>query len=434
MDVLRAGGGRMTRCRRSLAVALTCGAIALCGGCAFGPRTLEKTHGRYYESIRLVDEEELLRNLVHMRYNETPASLNVQSIAAQYELSGQAEARPFFLAPNPSSSPPFFRTFAAVLPDLLVSGSNRPTISLVPGDDSAAVRQFLTPVNADTLVFLVQSGWPVSTILRLWVDRLNGVPNGSATVPCEPVADCERFLRMMELMHHLAVDEEALAVRAEEKVVERSGPLPAEAVTSGAAVEAAKNGLEYLPRGDGKTWSLVKKERRLVLRVTAGEENNPELLELEGLLNLVPGRSLYDLVVATGRVADPARHPREPSEELRVTPRSTAQVYLYLAHGVEVPDEHVSCGVACLPADAEGRPFDGRELTRGLFEVRSCKAGHRPPPSAYVAVQYRGWWFYIDDRDAVSKATFALMLGLSRLDFASQRVTTGPLLTLPVGR
>ncbi|HZY85962.1 MAG TPA: hypothetical protein VFE78_14110 [Gemmataceae bacterium] len=408
-------------------------ALALCGGCAFGPRALEKTHGRYYESVRLVDEEELLRNLVHMRYNESPSSLNVSSIAAQYELAGSAEARPFFLAPNPSNSNVIFKTFTSILPDLMVSGANRPTISLVPGNDGSAVRKFLTPITADALVFLVQSGWPVSTILRLWVDRLNGVPNGSATLPCEPLPDFERFQKLVELMHHLAVEEEVLAVRAEEKVVERSGPLPAEAVTSAAAVEAAKNGLEYLPRGDGKTWVLVKKERRLVIRVTQGAESNPELLELEQLLNLVPGQVLYDLVVGTGRVPDPARHPREPSPELRVTPRSTAQVYLYLAHGVEVPDEHVRCGLACLPADTEGRLLDPRELTRGLFAVHARK-GHKPPPAAYVAVQYRGWWYYIDDRDQPSKATFALMLQLSRLDFARQRLGGAPMLTLPVGR
>jgi hypothetical protein len=423
----------MMRCRRSR-LALVCGfVLTLCGGCAFGPRALEKTHGRYYESVRLVHEEEFLRNLVHMRYNESPANLNVQSIAAQYELSGTAEARPFFIAPNPSNSNVIFRTFTAILPDLLVSGANRPTISLLPADDSAAVRQFLTPINADTLVFLIQTGWPASTLLRLWVEGLNGVPNGGAQLPCEPVPDFERFQRLAELFQALE-NQELLVTRAEEKVVERSGPLPAESVTSAAAVEAAKNGLEYLPRRDGKTWVLVKKERRLVLEVTAGAENNPELLEMEQLLNLVPGQPHYELVVATGRIPDPARFPREPSAALRVTPRSTAQVYLYLAHGVEVPDEHVSCGLACLPLDAEGNPFDGREVTRGLFEVHACKGGHKPPPNAYVAVQYRGWWYYIDDSDAASKATFALMLRLSRLDFAQQRATTGPLLTLPVGR
>src|SRR5258707_1277293 len=31
-----------------------------------------------------------------------------------------------------------------------------------PADDSDSVRQFLTPITADTLIFLVQSGWPVS--------------------------------------------------------------------------------------------------------------------------------------------------------------------------------------------------------------------------------------------------------------------------------
>ena len=47
--------------------------------------------------VRLVDEEQLLRNLVPMRYNEVPLNLNVASTAAQYELAGGAEARPFFL-------------------------------------------------------------------------------------------------------------------------------------------------------------------------------------------------------------------------------------------------------------------------------------------------------------------------------------------------
>jgi hypothetical protein len=55
--------------------------------------------------------------------------------------------------------------------------------------------------------------------------------------------------------------------------------------------------------------------------------------------------------------------------------------------------------------------------------------------SAYVAVNYRGQWFYINDSDQQSKATFALVLGVLRLDFARQKIgTTGPVLTLPAGR
>jgi hypothetical protein len=38
-----------------------------------------------------------------------------------------------------------------------------------------------------------------------------------------------------------------------------------------------------------------------------------------------------------------------------------------------------------------------------------------------VAVKHRGYWFYIDDRNQASKATFALVLSVSWLDFARRR-------------
>lgn len=65
-------------------VALACGLVlGSCAGCgSFGPRALEKTHGRYNEAVHEVEQEEFLRNLVRMRYNDTPSSLNVSSIAA----------------------------------------------------------------------------------------------------------------------------------------------------------------------------------------------------------------------------------------------------------------------------------------------------------------------------------------------------------------
>jgi hypothetical protein len=64
--------------------------------------------------------------------------------------------------------------------------------------------------------------------------------------------------------------------------------------------------------------------------------------------------------------------------------------------------------------------------------VHACK-GHKPPPCAYVAVPYRGYWYYIDDHDLATKATLLLMLELSRLDF-KQQLFEKPVLTLPVAR
>ncbi len=414
---------------------MLCG-IALagaCSGCAFGPKVLEKTHGRYQESIRQVDEEQVLRNLVHLRYSELPMALNVSSIAAQYELNGTAEARPFFIAPNPSNSNIVFRTFTSILPDLSVSGANRPTITLVPGDTGEAIQRFLTPIPTETLAFLSETSWPVAVILRLWVERLNGVPNAvTASGPARGIiSDHERVRRVAGLVQYMQ-DHEMASFRTELRDKELSGPVPAASVTAATAVDAAKAGMEYRPREDGRGWVLVRKENKLMIRVNPSAINSPEMEEMTRLLNLLPGQLNYDVVVAPGDVPDPLLYPRPPSAEVRISPRSTSQVFFYLSNGVEVPCEHVECGLVKPTSDTEGKPMDSRELTQGLFEVHACK-GHKPPATAYVAITYRGYWYYIDDRDQASKSTLALVLQLSRLEFGTQKATE-PILTLPVGR
>ena len=418
------------RIRAILALAGGLALGACISGCAFGPKVLEHTHARYNEAILRVNEEQFLRNLVRMRYNEAPFKLSVSSIAAQYELSGSAEARPFFVAPNPGSNP--FRTFTSVLPDVAVSGANRPTMTLIPASGEA-IRRFLTPITADTLVFLSTTSWPVATVFRLWVERLNGVPNApTASGPQREFApDYLRFQRVVRLMQ-IAQDLELALVFPEDRETVVGGPLPAASITAASVADAAKNGLEYKPQGSGPDWVLVRKERKLVLKINEEAIDHPVLQELTVLLDLQPARDRYDILMA-GDVADPLKYPGSPSPDLRITPRSTAQVYFYLANGVEVPREHVAAGLIRPPIAPDGTPFDSRAVTAGLFTVHCCK-GHKPPPTADIAICYRDYWYYIDERDQATKTTFALMLELSRLDFGSQETTAGPFLTLPVGR
>jgi hypothetical protein len=302
-----------------------------------------------------------------------------------------------------------------------------------PIDQGDWVRRFLTPIPDDTLVFLTRAGWPIAVIVRLWVDRLNGVPNAEAAAGPRRslVPDFARFLRVAELLQ-IARDRELAFVQVREGLTELSGRFPADRVTDPAIVEAAAKGLEYRPAPDGKSWAVSRKERHLVLTVTPGAGDSPELAELASLLNLVAGLPRYDLRVVAGEGPDPLLHPSPPSREVRIVPRSTSQVFFFLSNGVEVPAEHVECGLVQPPVDDQGNVFDSREVTAGLFSVHACK-GHKPPGTAHVAVQYRGYWFYIEDRDTASKATLALMMQLARLDF-SRPQPGGPLLTLPVGR
>jgi hypothetical protein len=85
--------------------------------------------------------------------------------------------------------------------------------------------------------------------------------------------------------------------------------------------------------------------------------------------------------------------------------------------------------MTCTP---DGVPFDWQQVLGGLFHVRTVQSMKRPP-SAYVAVHYDGYWYYIDETDRDSKSTFALLLEVSRLELQPTE-SRAPLLTLPIGR
>jgi hypothetical protein len=417
------------RLRILLAVWLGSAALPL-EGCTLGPKALERSHAPYYEAVRVVYEEQFLRNLVHVRYNEGPFVLNVASINAQFEVTTGVEARPFFVT---DATTAFIQSFTRILPFAQLNGTDRPTLTLDPADESETMRQFLTPISAESLAFLTQTTMPISQTLRLWVERINGVPNGVAlgNQPPRVVAEYSRFRRAMELLQ-AAQDAGLVAVTAETQFVEMGGPLPAASMTPTAMVEAAKNNLEYRSSGDGQNWSLVRKASRLVLTIQPSGLQSPEVFELVQLLNLVPGERRYEILVGGGGPADPLLVPSAPVRIMQVAPRSTAQVFAYLAQGVEVPAEHLECGQAPSFLDAEGRALAAGELTKGVFAVHCCKSLLQPA-HAYVAVKYRDFWFYIDDRDQLSKTTLALMLELCRLDFGRQ-TQARPLITLPAGR
>jgi len=106
-------------------------------------------------------------------------------------------------------------------------------------------------------------------------------------------------------------------------------------------------------------------------------------------------------------------------------------VLYFLAHGVEVPAEHAGAGLARLTLDLDGSVFNYDRVLGGLFKVWAFKCKHRPPNAA-VAVHYLDHWYYIDERDHDSRATFALVLHMSRVEIGQTAGGGGPVLTLPL--
>ena len=64
----------------------------------------------------------------------------------------------------------------------------------------------------------------------------------------------------------------------------------------------------------------------------------------------------------------------------------------------------------------------------GWFRVASSD---KVPNDAFVRVEYRGAWFYIEDSDLNTKSTFNLLDQLFQLQSGSIR-RAGPVLTLPL--
>ena len=408
-------------------------------GCAFGPLMLKSSHGRFQESVKQVQDEEFLRNLVRLRYEDSLNILDVASIASQFELGATAEARPFFLTPNPTTKG-IFRYFTRVLPDATISGTNRPTFTMIPREDPATVQRYLSPASAESILFFSTTGWPVSNVFRLWLDKINQIPNALApggegsvrgTLP-----DYERFRRVADVLQAV-LDRNAGSFAVETRDTPEGLPTPVAGLSPPAEVDAARNGLRFIEGPTPGTCVLARREQKLVLNLNPQAQGCPEVQELCLLLGLAPDLPEYELSVEE-LPPYPRTIPHEPLTQIDLVPRSMIKALHYLSNGVAVPPEHLAAGVARTAVGPDGRPFDWRRVTEGLFTV-SYSDRHWRPDCAYVAIRYRGYWFYIDDRDTISKSTFNLMLQLSRIDLgygvgarAGQQGV--PVLTLPVGR
>jgi hypothetical protein len=400
----------------------------LAGGCrSFGPTALGQTRLPYNEAVKVTTEQQLLLNIVRLRYADTPSSLAVSNIAAQFEFTGGLQLTPFFTSAGADVS----HSYTAVLPQAQVSKADRPTFSLTPLDDQEYTRKLFTPLSLDGVVYLAKTTWPISTVFRLYLENLNWVSNAqsaSGPTPKEPpvFADFQRGVDALQALQ----DRGEIVFGLDERIEPVGGPLPAANISGANLVEAAKSGLEYRPDEGGATWTLIRKVQQPVLRVDPRALGSREMEELARICKLKPGLAQYDITVE-GLSPFPATYPPEGVTKLDLETRSLLQAMYYVSLGIEVPPEHVAQGLVTMTRDADGRPFDWQVVTKGLFRVRSVKRTE-PPSGAHVAIRYKDCWFYIEETDQDSMNTFSLLMELARMEL-STKDGSQPLLTIPLG-
>ena len=401
------------------ALVLAC-ACALIGGCV-GPTAIKQTRMKYNEVYRSTNDEQLLMNVVRLRYADSPVFIDLPTITSQFEVSSRGN---------------YFGGFGnqyrgrSSLGTGELSYRDTPTLSYHPREGREIARALLTPLSAE-LFSVVNAGANTEQLLLMTLNDINDVPNAARATTLTPrIADDNAvFRRGVQLLATLQErDGIELAVTTTDEAENASDPIPIDAIQGRDLLGAAKDGYAYRAKGEDQV-TLVKRERELVFRIRPRFVHAPEMEELCRVFRLSPGLSQYKI---KSELAEDVSHTLPGAlgnDTIYLNMRSVLQIMVFLSKGVCVPTEHVVSGVAPVTPAQDGRPYDWTRITQGVFFVHSQK--HKPK-GAEVAVLYRGYWFFISQTDVNSRAVLAILEMLFSLQDSDSK-SVGPVLTLPVG-
>jgi len=347
---------------------LAVAAALLLSGCqGLGPATLGAGRGAYNDVIARTDSEQTLGLIVRLRYSDPIGLLAVSSVTANLRFSAQAAGEAGIGADS---------NFAGNLVPFSagVAYEDNPTISYTPVDGQAFLRQWLKPIPLETLVPVMQAGENLEALLKLMVDRMNGLPSGGDAARDDRAA----FARAVKLLGQL-------------------------------------RGLGLVtwipPSGRGGRWEMIVSG--YAPAHTAEVEELLRLLGIAGDTRKGAAISIpMELGVRVGAFAG-----------LAVQTRSIAEIMRAAADAIEVPEDHVKTGVV---APTSAPAADGLQL-----RIHSSR---KAPSRPNVALKHRGFWYYVDDTDLVSKRTFQNIqtLFLAGLSEATRNQQKAPVLTIPV--
>lgn len=160
-----------------------------------GPKTLPADQFNFNISISEASNEQLLMNLVRLRYNEPPVFLKVSSVINQYTRAGGVDARAGLnnAVPTGANSATVGANYA---------WSNTPTITYIPISGREFSSNLLVPLPPATLISMIQAGWPIDLVLDITTFSINGIRDDISRPSARREADSE-FFELLELWNKL---------------------------------------------------------------------------------------------------------------------------------------------------------------------------------------------------------------------------------------
>ncbi|MEN0067193.1 MAG: hypothetical protein AAGA48_33990 [Myxococcota bacterium] len=186
--------------------------LILSTGCAtrIGARSLPAVRADYNQAVARSSSEQMLLNLVRLRYGHAIQFLEPVSVVTTYSFNRNASISGNTNLNGENS----FASIAGGVVGAGISATETPTITYTPLSGEDFVRQLAAPLPRDLLMLLVQGGWPAERLLPFAVSRI-----GSAAAPIIAAADdTSRFARIVDGLTTLQASGDL--------VIELAGPEP----------------------------------------------------------------------------------------------------------------------------------------------------------------------------------------------------------------
>jgi hypothetical protein len=178
------------RTARATAFALA----ATLAGCAWlGPEIIRSGRPAYNDAILTTNDEQLLQNIVRMRFGDSVGFLTVSSVTANVSFTASGTAQLGLGGPS-SNYAGNLVPFAAT-----VTSEQNPTISYTPVSGDSLVRQFAAEVPLDLAILMINFAHSQEVAWLALVRRVNNLRNPDFPDPPVLVTD-PRFLEVAKLV------------------------------------------------------------------------------------------------------------------------------------------------------------------------------------------------------------------------------------------
>ena len=217
--------------------------LLLAGGCA-GPYVLRHSRPKYAEAVQVTRNEQLLLNLVRIRYRDTPSFLELSNLATQFSFDGGAG-----IAGTIKENSKNFNVLGL---SAGMDASERPTASYTPLQGADFVTKLISPIEEESIVLLTRSGWKGERVFRIAVQSLNGLSNMRRASGPTPVKITQTEIKeatdFRKLVQNLEEQSQGKVLRFNYEAVEvpKSTAIPISTLTPEHAVQAAQHGFKII--------------------------------------------------------------------------------------------------------------------------------------------------------------------------------------------